>query len=332
MPVTVTAAPTAPAVIERLVILGAPTTVKLFPLLAVPETVITTLPVVAPVGTVATMLAAPQLVAVAVVPLNFTVLDPWAEPKFVPAIVTDAPTAPVVGDRLVIVGAAAWSLVANNKESSSRNPGRRIAVGPIGRCFLKVVTGVMSLSSVLNSAVPRASGDNHSVTTQHRYRDRLLNSDSRGVVVQMSRTALGIGFCIYVSSFFLVAASGPGPESNAGSRGYFWAWWALVLPWSELELWSNRTAILLPATAIVGLINPVFLMAVFALVMRLERFFTVLKIVLLSMLPFCWVPFLFGIRPREGYALWIIGMVLTLFSNRTDRSTPSLHSKLISSN
>jgi hypothetical protein len=86
--VTVTGAATAPEVGERLVIFGAETTVKLFPLLAVPETVTTTFPVVAPLGTLATMLVAVQLVAVAVVPLNFTVLLPCVEPKLVPAIVT----------------------------------------------------------------------------------------------------------------------------------------------------------------------------------------------------------------------------------------------------
>jgi len=101
--------------------LGAATTVKLFPLLAVPETVTTTFPVVAPVGTVATMLVALQLVAVAEVPLNFTVLLPWDEPKFVPVIVTEAPTAPDVGDRVVIVGAAACvSIAANNRKHATR--------------------------------------------------------------------------------------------------------------------------------------------------------------------------------------------------------------------
>ena len=54
----------------------AATTVKAFPLLAAPDTVTTTFPVVAPVGTVATMLVALQLVALAAVPLNFTVLVP----------------------------------------------------------------------------------------------------------------------------------------------------------------------------------------------------------------------------------------------------------------
>jgi len=64
------------------------TTVKGTPLLATPPTVTTTLPVVAPTGTGATMLVADQLVGVAVVPLNLTVLAPWVAPKFVPVIVT----------------------------------------------------------------------------------------------------------------------------------------------------------------------------------------------------------------------------------------------------
>jgi hypothetical protein len=107
VPVIVTAAPTAPLVGDKLVILGADTTVKLTPLLFVPPTFTTTLPVVAPLGTVTTMLVAPQLDTVAVVPLNFTVLLPCVEPKVVPVIVTVAPTAPLVGDRLVILGDAA---------------------------------------------------------------------------------------------------------------------------------------------------------------------------------------------------------------------------------
>jgi hypothetical protein len=106
VPVIVTEAPTAPVVSDKLVMLGAATTVKLLPLLATPETVTTTFPVVAPVGTVVTILVVVQVVAVAVVPLNLTVLVPCGDPKFVPVIVTEAPTAPEVRDRLVIVGAA----------------------------------------------------------------------------------------------------------------------------------------------------------------------------------------------------------------------------------
>jgi hypothetical protein len=82
-PATVTGAPTGPDVGERLVMLGADTvgTVNGRPLLATPDTVATTLPVVAPTGTGTKMLVADQLVGVAVVPLNVTVLVPCVAPK-----------------------------------------------------------------------------------------------------------------------------------------------------------------------------------------------------------------------------------------------------------
>ena len=53
------------------------------------------------------MLVADQLVGVAVVPLNVTVLVPFVDPKFAPAIVTDVPTGPLAGVRLVTLGAVA---------------------------------------------------------------------------------------------------------------------------------------------------------------------------------------------------------------------------------
>src|SRR5579859_7963929 len=106
VPLIVTAAPTAPVLIDRLVMLGAATTVKLTPLLATPLAFTTTLPVVAPLGTVTAMLVALQLVTLAAVPLNATVPLPCVAPKFVPLIVTAAPTAPVLIDRLVMLGAA----------------------------------------------------------------------------------------------------------------------------------------------------------------------------------------------------------------------------------
>src|SRR6266849_886571 len=101
----VTAVPTAPELGDKLVMLGAGINVKLTPLLARPLTVTTTFPVVAPDGTGTMIDVAVQLVGVAVVPLNVTVLVPCDDPKFVPVIVTDAPTAPDVGDKLVMLGA-----------------------------------------------------------------------------------------------------------------------------------------------------------------------------------------------------------------------------------
>ncbi len=104
VPVIVTEVPTGPEVGDKLVILGA-VTVKLTPLLARPPTVTTTFPVAAPKGTGATIFVAAQLVAVAAMPLKLTVLVPWVAPKLVPAIVTEVPTGPEVGDKLVIAGA-----------------------------------------------------------------------------------------------------------------------------------------------------------------------------------------------------------------------------------
>src|SRR6266571_3218938 len=62
-------------------------------------------PVLARLGTGTTMFVALQLVGVAVAPPNVTVLVPCVAPKFVPVIVTNAPTGPEVGERLAIVGA-----------------------------------------------------------------------------------------------------------------------------------------------------------------------------------------------------------------------------------
>ena len=103
-PVIVTEVPTAPEVGDRLVIEGGGITVKETPLLGTPLTVTTTFPLLAPVGTGATMEVPLQLVGATVVPLKLTVLVPCVEPKFVPVIVTDVPTVPEVGDRLVIFG------------------------------------------------------------------------------------------------------------------------------------------------------------------------------------------------------------------------------------
>src|SRR5579864_1127062 len=106
-PAMTTDDPTAPAFGVRLLMLGAAVTVKLTPELATPPAaVITTLPVVAPVGTVAVMLVALQLVmVVAWVLPNVTNPLPCEGPKFDPAITIDEPTAPAFGVRLLILGA-----------------------------------------------------------------------------------------------------------------------------------------------------------------------------------------------------------------------------------
>ena len=104
LPLIVTEAPTAPEVGESPLMLGAGTTVNETPLLAMLATVTTTLPVVAPVGTGTTIELALQLVVVAAVPLNETVLVPREAPNPLPLMVIDAPTAPVFGERPLMTG------------------------------------------------------------------------------------------------------------------------------------------------------------------------------------------------------------------------------------
>jgi len=117
LPVTVTTVPGVPDAGLRLVMLGIGSTVNASPLLATPPTVTTMFPVVAPLGTGTTMLVALQLVGVAVVPLNLTVLVPCVAPKFVPVIVTDVPTAPDVGLTLVMLGVVPEPAAARNATS-----------------------------------------------------------------------------------------------------------------------------------------------------------------------------------------------------------------------
>src|SRR6266436_894455 len=81
-------------------------TVKLTPLLTTPLIKTTTLPVVAALGTGATICVSLQLVVLAVVPLKLRtlVLVPTVGPKFVPLTVTTVPTGPDVGLIFVILG------------------------------------------------------------------------------------------------------------------------------------------------------------------------------------------------------------------------------------
>lgn len=105
VPVIVTGAPTGPEVGLKLVMVGAGgITVKVTLLLTRLLTVTTKFPVVAPIGTGTKMLVALQLVGVAAVPLKVTVLVPCVAPKFVPVMVTEVPTGPDAGLKLLMNG------------------------------------------------------------------------------------------------------------------------------------------------------------------------------------------------------------------------------------
>ena len=112
-PAITTDEPTAPLLGVIVLMLGGGTTVKLTPALGTPDTVTTTLPVLAPAGATAVMLLALHDVTLAVIPLKLTLLVPGIAPKFEPAITTDEPTGPELGERLLIAGAATLAVVWN---------------------------------------------------------------------------------------------------------------------------------------------------------------------------------------------------------------------------
>jgi len=108
VPVIVTLAPTNPLVGEKLVIVGAGTvSEKLLAETAVPCGVTMEIfPVTAPLGTTAVTLVALNTENAAAAPPIVTEVAPL---KFVPVTVTEVPTAPLVGLKLVIVGVeAGW--------------------------------------------------------------------------------------------------------------------------------------------------------------------------------------------------------------------------------
>ena len=102
-PVIVTWAPAAPVFGDTLVMAGVGRTVNSTGLLFAPDIVTTTLPVVAPDGTMTEILVGLQFVAVAAMPLNVTVLLPCAVSKPLPRIATMAPTGPAAGVKPVTI-------------------------------------------------------------------------------------------------------------------------------------------------------------------------------------------------------------------------------------
>lgn len=139
------------------------------------------------------------------------------------------------------------------------------------------------------------------------------------------RYILWIGLLLYATSFFLISVVGRGP-----ARGYFCAYLALTFPWGgslfgPFGIFENKVPEYL-AVLMSGWINLVFLItAVLALRVRSPRMVAVLRIVVVMMLPFCGVVFHYqDLYPREGYFVWIFGMLLTLFSREITQALVGL--------
>jgi hypothetical protein len=88
----------------------------------------------------------------------------------------------------------------------------------------------------------------------------------------------------------------------------------LINPWADISTLRNPTLVNLAdyfSTAASGFINLLFLVWLF----KQKK---LLRTAVLAMMPFCWVVFyLESLRPREGYFVWTLSILLVLFSERS---------------
>lgn len=132
------------------------------------------------------------------------------------------------------------------------------------------------------------------------------------------------GMLVYALSFFLASVRFPGGPGASPMYGFYAAFFALTFPRSHDPVghygifpnYVEWTALLVS-----GWINPVFIVTAFLdLSGQYDRMIVVLRIVLLAMFPFCWIFFArMRMYPREGYFVWVAGMLTVLFSNTISR-------------
>jgi hypothetical protein len=140
--------------------------------------------------------------------------------------------------------------------------------------------------------------------------------------MKVSRAVFLIGLLLYIASFFLTAVKESGSDSSAGYHGYWCAYTTLVGPWghSGMEL-IREEPLLYFAILFSGWINPLFLIAAVMLWAKPNgRASAFLRIVVVLLLPACWVVFReYKVWPRPGYWLWTAAMLVVLFSTMLAR-------------
>lgn len=132
------------------------------------------------------------------------------------------------------------------------------------------------------------------------------------------------GMLIYAVSFFLFAVGFPnsGPGGPSPLLGIYCACFAIANPLQlgpgSMSGWPFEGGAFAFASLVVsGWINPVFAVTAFLdLTGQYQRAVRVLRIIVLAMIPFCWIFFHFTpFHPREGHFAWVLGMVIALCSH-----------------
>jgi hypothetical protein len=124
-------------------------------------------------------------------------------------------------------------------------------------------------------------------------------------------TRFGAATVAYALSFGLIGVSRGGASAYCASVALS----MLVSPIVNSRFFETKAAVYIPLL-IIGWINIAFLAC---LTIRWRsgkgRAFKILRIMTLLMIPSCWIVFHNEhLYPREGHVLWVVGMVLALFS------------------
>jgi hypothetical protein len=158
--------------------------------------------------------------------------------------------------------------------------------------------------------------------------DVLINCVSEVVLLPRNLKIFWSGLFVYFFSFLLLATRSS-PPGDGRMPGFLCAFFAFVEPLNEakLALFHNVPFSLHPvpyfSLLIAGWINPVFLVTAFLMLTDThQRLVVILRVAVILMIPFSWLFFAtFQLSyPREGHFVWVISMLLVLFSERLARA------------
>ncbi|MGE5324499.1 MAG: hypothetical protein ACM3SW_16655 [Actinomycetota bacterium] len=131
--------------------------------------------------------------------------------------------------------------------------------------------------------------------------------------------ALLAGISMFAVSFMLPAVS---QASTPGIPGYQCAFLSLVVTWEQAGALIRQAPLQYFSVLISGWINPVFLVSLLLILIK-PRWHTaiVLRYVVTVMFVFCGIAFYrIHLYPRQGYFLWMFGILLALYSNKLSDS------------
>ena len=145
--------------------------------------------------------------------------------------------------------------------------------------------------------------------------------------------ALLAGLAIFVVSFGIpqlvsmpAVKEAKAPVGSSGIPGFTCASITLQMPWSnDGRTLLHDSPVQYFAILFSGWINPLFIVTLLLVLINARwRPAIVLRYVVLGLQVFCWIVFFqLQLYPRQGYILWLLGMILALYSNKISTTRAS---------